>query len=273
MSIPVTASGPLGYSVLEALSTLLAPELRDRVLERAFRVSGRREVPETAVEARVFVEGALASAIIEAVGPETARFVLEDLEPILCLAESQQPCRDEHQLATVRPAAGADPYSAPTVRPELMETRRPDSLDREHVTTAAPGPADESEASSGVMRRPDTLPQLVIATAAPAYHELANGLPSGVRLLRVTDAFELFTALDTRVAPVWILVDGYRPTVDLTTLATFLPRVPEACEVMLWGFDHDVVGSFVAKRGWRMLHAEEEWEDLAAELTSAMLFG
>jgi len=273
VSSPVKASGPLGYSVLEALGTLLAPDLCERVLERAFRVSGRRAVPEEAGAARLFVEGALASAIVEAVGPETARFVLEDLDPILRLAESQVVGRDEQQVATVRPAAaGHDPYSAPTVRPDVMETRRPDALDQDGVPTAAPEPP-EPEASSGVMRRPSTLPQLVIATAATGYHELANGLPSGVRVLRVTDAFELFTALDTRVGPVWILVDGYRATVDLTTLATFLPRVPEACEVMLWGFDADVVGGFVRKRGWRLLAAEEGWDDLAAELTSAMLFG
>jgi hypothetical protein len=207
--------------------------------------------------------------------------VLDDLAPILALATSgvrRAPITrpigapagaddDAHDVATVRPDhfdaraldAGADPHSAPTNRPEEFEVPA-EAVDPDQVPTAPPP-------GSGVIALPAERPHVLIATtSASGEASLTLALGGLVRVSRVTDAYQLFTALDTRTASVWMVVDGRRPAVDLSTLAVFLPRLPPGCQVLLWGFSRIDLGSYTGKRGWIELEVEDDFGALADEL-------
>lgn len=258
---------------------MLAPALCRRVLADALDRAGISAVPESPWAARALVEGALAAAIGDAVGPETASFVMEDLLPILAMATTSgvharpavatpsQTEDDPHDVPTVRPDhfdphaidAGADPHCAPTNRPELFEMPA-EALDPNLVPTAPP-PA------SGVIALPAQRPHVLVATTSEKGEaRLTLALGGLARVARVTDAYQLFTALDTRTAPVWMVVDGHRPSVDLSTLAVFLPRLPPGCQVLLWGFAKDEMASFTMKRGWCVLEVDDDFDALADEL-------
>lgn len=274
---PAHATGPVGHSVLEVVGRILAPALCRRVLADALGRAQTASVPEDPWEARQFIEGPLAEAISDAVGPETASFVLDDLAPILALATSgvrrspitrpAAPEEDAHDLPTFRPDhfdphafdAPADPHAAPTNRPESFDVPR-EALDPDQIPTAPPP-------DSGVIALPADRPHVLVATtSATGEASLTLALGGLARVSRVTDAYQLFTALDTRTAPVWMVVDGHRPAVDLSTLAVFLPRLPAGCQVLLWGFGESELECFTEKRGWTGLDVEDDFGALADEL-------
>ena len=83
--------GPIGTTVLETLSTLLAPALRKRVLNESLLLEGRSRIPEDPVRARAFVEGPLRLVVKRRVGPKLAGFLVDSLPPLFTRMESSMP--------------------------------------------------------------------------------------------------------------------------------------------------------------------------------------
>jgi hypothetical protein len=248
VSAAAKVPGPLGQSVQEALESLLMPELSRQILDKALDLAQLRSFPEDPSRARELVEGPLWAAIAETFGHQTARFVLDDLEPILELATSGVRRKDTFvgETETARPLGAEEPYSASTRRPGARH-------------------------GSGVLELPEALPHVLVATASDRLPPpLTGGLPSAARVSLVVGAFELFTALEMRTGPVWVLVDGHRPSVDLSTLAAFLGRLPPECWVLLWGWDPQATARFVRERGWSALRSPDDWNALAEELAATM---
>jgi len=239
--------GPLGQSVQEVLESLLSPDLSHRVVAKALDIAQLRSFPEDPVRARELVEGPLWAAVAETFGHDTARFVLDDLGPVLELASSGVRRRDAFAAQTVRPLGDDDPYSAPTHRP---------------------APSEDGPPGSGIV---ELLPRVLVATGADRLPpELIDGLPGAARVSLVLGAFELFTTIDRRTGPVWVVVDGHRPSVEPATLAAFLRRLPPECWVLLWGCDPNATARFVRERGWSALRAHDDWGALASELATSM---
>lgn len=225
------ATGPLGHSVLEVLGSLIAPGLCDLVVWSALNEAHLAAIPEDPSRARRFVEQELCDAIVAAVGEQTASFVLMDLAPIIDLAVSgiRRTETDSHERETFRPEAS-------------------------HTVTTVPPPS----------RREDKL-EILVATMA-SLEELRRHVGPFATVSRIGDAFELFTAIETRRGSILVVIDGYRKAVDLSTVATLMPRVPEGCRLVLWGYEPDQVGRFATMERWSVIDATLDWGELADAL-------
>lgn len=222
------AKGPIGQTVLEVLGTLMTAELAEAVLRRGLERAGRTRIPENPQRVRELAEGSLRLAIVELVGTETADSFVRDLGPILEVISSG-----------VSPKPDSD---------------RPRSILPPSRSSSAPPP------------RRDEAPLRLLVVTADSLEELKRQVGSFADLGRVRDAFELITEIETRGGPVLVVVDGYRPAVDVTTLQAFLPRVPDGCRVALWGFSAQEVRRVESLPGYTVVEAGPHWGSLADAL-------
>ncbi len=223
------AKGPIGQTVLEVLGALMTPELAEEVLRRGLERAGRTRIPENPQRVRELAEGSLRLAIVELVGAEVADSFVRDLGPILEVISSG---------VTARPS----------------DSDRPRSI------------LPPSRSSSFPPPRRDEAPLRLLVVTADSLEELKRQVGSFADLGRVRDAFELITAIETRGGPVLVVVDGYRPAVDVTTLQAFLPRVPDGCRVALWGFSAREVRRVESLPGYTVVEAGPQWGSLADAL-------
>ncbi|MCB9593671.1 MAG: hypothetical protein H6719_13140 [Sandaracinaceae bacterium] len=232
MSVPAKSrvKGPIGQTVLEVLGTMMTPDTAAEVLRRALERSARSSIPENAERVRELAEGELRAAVIEMVGVEVADSFLAHLDPILGVISSG-----------VRPRQSAE---------------RPKSVAPPSRSSSFPPP-----------RREEAALRVIVVTAA-SLEDLKRHLGSFADVGRVRDAFELITALETRTGPLLVVVDGYRPAVDVATLAMFLPRIPDGCRVALWGFTTPDARRVETFPGWSIVDAGADWGALADALTN-----
>jgi len=138
-------------------------------------------------------------------------------------------------------------------------------------------------AASGVRRTRPNIEGRSLPTTQPAPPRMKEGLRIAVLTLgsleqlrrqigpfaevtRVRDAFELFTLIDTRDVRLLVVIDGHRPAADLSTLVTLMPRIPDGCRVILWGFDPSESAPLAALDRWTVSDAGPDWADLAGAL-------
>lgn len=239
--------GPLGRAVQEVLESLLSPALSRQVFTDALERAGRSAFPEDPVEAAEFVNGPLSALVQEVFGTEEATFVVDHLAPVLSLATSGVRARPR--------------VPAPTARP-TQETARPTEGDP-YSSPTRPAPIDDAPA-----RRSDRVEVLLTSATPSVPDEVTRALGGAASLSLVQDAFELFTRIEMRSVPVWIVVDGHRPSVDVETLAAFLKSLPTDCRVLLWGCDSPAAERIVRQRPgrWSMLRAAKTWGELVTTL-------
>ena len=244
--------GARGRAVLETLGVLLPADVRGQVLREALRLEGSAIIPEDPFRLRAFVEGPLRLVLRRDLGPLVASFVVEDLQPVLTRLE---------RTDTEAPDARADEHDRPTRRPS-SGIRAP-----EVVAPAAPRGRVHSSGAVPASKRRSALPMVVVATAEPrATERLEPLLFAGVEVYRVTREHELLTAVQTFRRPLWVVVDMHRRVLELGTLAVFLPRVPEGCELYVWGPVPPEDEPFANRGGWERVDAAPSWAALAASL-------
>lgn len=227
-------TGPLGRAVEEVLHSILSPRLSREVLTDACRRAGRSSFPEDPTAAAEIIEGPLHDLVDELFGKDAAHLLVLDLAPVIQMASSG-----------VRRRSALTPAKLPEV----------DGLDLPSSYTSRTRPAPAAV-------------EIVVATLAPSLPpELTRRLEGLAHLRRIRDAFELISAVEGRDAPLWIVLDGYRPCVDALTLAAFLRGLPEDCRVWLWGCDDGAARRLVAERPqWRAIDASASWSELGVAL-------
>lgn len=104
------STGPIGSTVVEALTALFAPDLRRRVLDEALALEGCANIPEDSLRAQAFVEGPLRLVVKRRVGDVMAGFLLDTLEPLFRRPEDE-PLEDAHDEPTeALPATVLPPF-------------------------------------------------------------------------------------------------------------------------------------------------------------------
>ena len=218
----------MGQTVLEVLGSLVAPELAEAILGRALARAGRAALPENPRRVRELSEGALRDAVIELAGVDIADSFVRDLAPILEVVSSGVQAKPDSD----RPRSVLPP----------------------------------SRSSSFPPRREGAALRILVVTA-DSIEELRRSVGAFADVARASDAFELITAIETRQGSVLVVVDGYRPVVELSVLAAFLPRVPDGCRVALWGFDAQERRRVEGTPGYSVVEAGPSWGALADALT------
>ena len=124
-----------------------------------------------------------------------------------------------------------------------------------------------SELPSTKPAPPQAEERLGIAVATlGSLEELKRLVGPFAEVMRVRDAFELFSLIEARRGPLLVVVDGHRRAVDLSTLSMLMPRIPDGCRVILWGFDDPQADRFLTMDRWSRIDAKAEWIELAAAL-------
>lgn len=208
----------------------MAPDTAAAVLYRALKASGREAIPENPLRVRELAEGPLRYAIEELVSLEAAEAFLSALGPLLDAISSGVQRRSERITPRARP-------------PMLPATR-----------SSSPPP-----------RRDEARLRLLVVTG-DGVDDLRRQIGVFADVTHVRDAFELITAIEIRNGPVLVVVDGYRPVLDLTTLAAFLPRVPDGVRMAIWGFEAQDVRRMESLPGYTLVEAGPTWSALADAL-------
>lgn len=106
----------------------------------------------------------------------------------------------------------------------------------------------------------------IAAATLGSLEELKRQIGPFAQVMRVRDAFELFSLIEGRRGPLLVVIDGYRRAVDLSTLSTLMPRISDGCRVILWGFDGPSADRFLTMDRWSSIDASSDWIELAAAL-------
>lgn len=241
----------MARTVREVLGSVLAPDLRDRVLEDALERGRESTVPEEAERARDFVEGPLRAIVFEQVGLEAADAVMEGLDPILEMAGSHVRMKDARRAddTQVEPRRAPSTIPAPPAEDEI--------------------PGEDSHVTATVR------PVMMATLDRTGVDGVARCLVGRAEVRQVSDVFDLVSAMDANAvrAPL-LVIDCCLPAVDPATVATMLPVVPRGSRVILWGAtermraDLEMVAPGAAE--WIACAADATHEDLASLLASLM---
>lgn len=242
MGEAVRVTGPLGRTVQEVLQSILSPQLSREVLRDACARARRSSFPEDPNAAAEIIEGPLHDMVAELFGDDAAEILVLDLAPVIQMATS----------GVRRRAVFKAPRLPETLRPEQVETPTPVAV------------------SAGL----EPL-EIIFASFAPGLPvALTSSLDGLARTRLINDAFGLLTAVEARSTPVWIVLDGHRPCVDVPTLAAFLRSLPADCRVLLWGCDDPAARRIVQQRpAWSSIGECPSWDELAVTLRAMVIGG
>lgn len=252
----LSSNGPVGDIILEVLSTLLAPDLRGRVLAEALELEGSEAIPEDRARARAFVEGPLRLVVKRRVGDMMSKFLIDHLEPAFVHIDSffDEPDFEE-----------TDPHGSPTERPSGVAARH--SLVPQSVPQR-PGPR---RVGSGTVRRQPRKISVVVASVAPeAVTAMYALLPTEVDVFGVTRPDELLQAVEAMRTPWWLLVDLCQGPFEVSALSWMAPTVADGCRVLVWGELPPNLAHLVKRKGWSILEAGPSWMLAAESLSSAL---
>ena len=143
---------------------------------------------------------------------------------------------------------------APILELATSGVRRTGGSAVHHLPTTKPAPPP----TDGALR-------IAVATMA-SLEELKRDIGPFADVERVRDAYELFSTIESRRGPLLVVVDGHRPPVELSTLSMLIPRIPDGCRMILWGFDPARVERFLAMDRWSTIDAGQSWFELAEAL-------
>ncbi|MFW5921186.1 MAG: hypothetical protein ACOCUS_05045 [Polyangiales bacterium] len=241
--------GPIGRAVQEALRAVAAPEQRERIMSAALQLARAKQVPEDPQRAQGFVEGPLRVAVGHTLGADIADVLVQDLAPILQLAESQ--VRPRNEPARSRVEAQTKPELPPAAQ-KLPSTQPPPTSDATDAPLVLVATLDRSGLQRLARRLVDT------ATVRP-----------------VNDVFELLYALEANAArhPM-VVIDCCLPAVEPQAVASMLGGLAEPPRVLLWGAARSVrdglEATSSATRDWIALGSEATDEDVVSLIESML---
>jgi hypothetical protein len=194
-----SGAGHLPKVICETLDSVVAPEVRDRVLMAALHASALEAVPVSPVEFRDFLQGPLFLTLMRELGEDLGRSVMSELGSIVATAERDVEARSSRTrghrstMPSV-PDIGIAPYEADVTSPYPKDFTpdgrdfASDANDFAPDTVAHPVATLDDELTSEVIgaedlvARYDTLPP-VAARPAPASSSYPLGLADALSVI------------------------------------------------------------------------------------------
>lgn len=244
---------PIARMVREAIETVATPEVRVQILHRALHMAREHEIPASGEPLRQFADKHLRTAMAFYVGNETSEAVMQNLAPMLSLADrvSSQPPRK-------------------TVRPD--ETRKL-GRDRQHsgVTRKDPVVTPETDTSKYPTVQPMgvALPMVFVATRDSARcRGIAKQVGDAAAVQQIEDVVAFLDNLKATasLSPL-VVIDCVAASIQPSTIATLAHELPRNSSVLIWGATeehHELTALATRDRGWLRCGVEATPSDVAA---------
>jgi hypothetical protein len=238
--------------VREAIETVATPEVRVQILHRALHMAREHEIPTAGEPLHRFVDKHLRTAMAFYLGNEASDAVMQNLEPMLTLAEriSSQPPR----------------------RSRSDETRKLNrDRQRSDVTRADPSAPPETDTSKYPTMQPQgcALPMVFVATRN---RERCDGIATQVgdsaAVQQIEDVVAFLDNLKATasLSPL-VVIDCVEASVQPSTIATLAHELPKNSAVLVWGATEqhrDLTELATGDHGWLRCGAEATPADVAA---------
>jgi hypothetical protein len=177
--------------ICETLDSVVAPDVRDRVLMAALHASALEQLPVSPGEFRDFLHGPLFLTLMRELGEDLGRSVMTELGSIVATAERDFEARSSRARSNRStmpsvPDIGVDPYETDVTSPYPKDFT-PDAKDFGPDTVAQPVTTLEDELTSEVISSDliahfDTLPP-PIARQAPSSSSYPLGMADALSVI------------------------------------------------------------------------------------------
>jgi hypothetical protein len=244
---------PIARMVREAIETVVTPEVQVQILHRALHMAREHEIPASGEPLRRFADKYLRSAIAFYLGNEASEAVMQNLAPMLTLAEriSSQPPRK-------------------TLRAD--ETRKL-GRDRQHSGVTRKTSVDQPETDTSkyptVQPLGSALPMVFVATRDRKRCEgIAKQVGDAAAVQQIEDVVAFLDNLKATasLSPL-IVIDCVAASIQPSTIATLAHELPRSSGVLVWGAtdqDKDLTDLATRDRGWLRCGVEATPQDVAS---------
>lgn len=239
--------------VREAIETVATPEVRVQILHRALHIAREHEIPPGGERLHHFVHKHLRTAMAFYLGDEATDEVMQNLEPMVSLAEkiSSQPPNK-----TLR----ADDTK------KLSRDRQ-----RSGISRRAPAQAAETDTSKYPTVQPmgSALPMVFVATRSRTRcAEIARHVGKTAAVQQIEDVVALLDNVKATasLSPL-LVIDCLEASVQPSTIATLAHELPRSSAVLIWGATDrhkDLTDLATGEPGWLRCGAEATPADVAA---------
>ncbi len=240
----------IGRMVREAIETVATPEVRVQILHRALHMAREHEIPAAGERMHRFVDKHLRTAMAFYLGNEAAEAVMQNLEPMLTMAEK----------VSTPPHEGR----------RREETRR---LSRERAASGVTlrDPLDDGDTSKYPTVQPlgSALPMVFVATKSrKRCEEIAKHVGDAAAVQQIEDVVAFLDNLKaTASLSPMVVIDCVEASVQPSTIATLAHELPKNSAVLVWGateHHRDLTDLAGRDRGWLRCDAEAATSDVAA---------
>jgi len=244
---------PIARMVREAIETVATPEVRVQILHRALHMAREHEIPAQGEALHRFANKHLRTALAFYLGDEASDAVMQNLEPMLTLAEriTSQPPRKTLRADQTR-KLGRDRHHSGLTRTEPLD---PEETDTSKYPTMQPlGSA---------------LPMVFVATrSSQRFNGIAEQIGTAAAVQQIQDvvAFLDNVKATASLSPL-VVIDCVEASVQPSTIATLAHELPRSSAVLLWGATEqhrDLIDLATGDRGWLRCGVEATPGDVAA---------
>ena len=240
----------IGRMVREAIETVATPEVRVQILHRALHMAREHEIPATGERMHRFVDKHLRTAMAFYLGNEATDAVMQNLEPMLTMAEtSSKPPREGRRRE---------------------ETRRL-NRDRQSSGVTIRDPIDDTDTSKYPTVQPlgSALPMVFVATKSrERCEEIGKHVGKTAAVQQIEDVVAFLDNLKaTASLSPMVVIDCVEASVQPSTIATLAHELPKTSAVLVWGateHHRDLTELAGRDRGWLRCDAEATSSDVAA---------
>lgn len=240
----------------EALDSVVAPDVRDEVIETALNFAELESPPADQAAFFSFVSGPVRITLEQIVGRRTALLAIEELHRLLGVHDDFADGSSEiRRISELSMPAGRSGSSGPIKRDvKGARVSRPDQ-----------------DAPRRTLPVPDGLPPSVfIATTdvhmAKALASQLQGIASVQAIDDLLTLMEEIRSADQRA--LIVIIDGRMPTISVATIATLGPELPEHAHVLLWRADDTTKQQAQAvsekSRDWLRIPEQHSLDEIAA---------
>jgi len=244
---------PIARMVREAIETVATPEVRVQILHRALHMSREHEIPAGGEPLHAFVEKHLRTAMAFYLGNEASDAVMQNLAPLLTLAEtiSSQPPRKTLRVDETRKLGRDRQRSGVTEKPRISSL--------------------ETDTSKYPTMQPlgSALPMVFVATRNRARCAgIAEQVGDAAAVQQIEDVVAFLDNLKATasLSPL-VVIDCVEASIQPSTIATLAHELPRNSAVLIWGATEahrDLTDLANGDRGWLRCGAEATPSDVAA---------
>jgi hypothetical protein len=239
--------------VREAIETVATPEVRVQILHRALHIAREHEIPAGGERLHRFVHRHLRTAMAFYLGDEATEAVMQNLEPLVSLAEkvSSQP-PDKTLRADQTKRLGRDRQRSKVSRKDSPQGAETDTS--KYPTVQPMGSA---------------LPMVFVATRnRKRCTEIAKHVGKTAAVQQIEDVVALLDNVKATasLSPL-LVIDCLEASVQPSTIATLAHELPRSSAVLVWGATDrhkDLTDLAAGEPGWLRCGAEATPADVAA---------